>query len=89
MAILGEHVRVPEVLCRKFIKPGSLSRQSRSTPWNDIAAMLSCATEVRRSDLSVREKARLYATVAGFIEQVVRRAGTPFNVSRLWGRRSR
>lgn len=89
MAILGAHVRVPAVLCRKFLKPGSLSKQSRSTPWNDVAAALSCAAEVRRTDLSVRQKARLHASVAGYIKRTVVDAGIRRNPLRRLGMQPR
>lgn len=64
MAILGEHVRVPEVLCRKFIKVTSLSASWRRNWRTNIAATASCAREIRQSDLPIRQKARLHLTLA-------------------------
>lgn len=62
MAILGEHVRVPDVLCRKFIKVTSLSASWQRNRRANLAATMSCAREVRRSNLPIRAKARLHLT---------------------------
>jgi glycosyltransferase involved in cell wall biosynthesis len=71
MAILGEHVRVPEVLCRKFIKVTSLSASWRRNRRVNLAATLACAREIRRSDLGLREKIRLHMTAASVMKAFV------------------
>jgi glycosyltransferase involved in cell wall biosynthesis len=68
MAIIGEHARVPEVLCRKFIKLTSLSASWPRNRWNNAAATLSCSREIRRSDLSAAQKARLHLTIASVLK---------------------
>ena len=68
MALLGEHVRVPGVLCRKFIKVSSLSASWRRNRWTNAAATLSCAREILRSDLSLAQKGRLCLTIASVLK---------------------
>lgn len=60
LALLGPFVRVPEQLCCKFYKPGSLSRtwSFNAASWNAVA--LSCANEIRQSDLPLTEALPLY-----------------------------
>lgn len=59
MALLGEFVRVPETLCFKFYKPGSISRHwAFSLPqWYEASA--SCMREIWISELTTDEKMRL------------------------------
>lgn len=71
MAILGEHLRLPTVLCRKFLRMTSLSASWRRNRRANLAAALSCAREIRRSDLSPSEKARLYLTTASVMKAFV------------------
>jgi glycosyltransferase involved in cell wall biosynthesis len=68
MAILGEHVRVPGVMCRKFIKITSLSASWRRNHWTNLAAALACGREIRGSDLPFSRKLRLHATLAVVIK---------------------
>lgn len=68
MAIIGEHVRVPEVLCRKFIKVTSLSASWPRNRRRNAAATLSCAREIRSSDLSLFHKLRLHLTIASVLK---------------------
>jgi glycosyltransferase involved in cell wall biosynthesis len=72
MAILGAHVRVPGVMCRKFIKMTSLSASWRRNRWTNTAAALSCGREIRRSDLPLADKARLHGTLAAVIQAFMR-----------------
>jgi glycosyltransferase involved in cell wall biosynthesis len=63
LALLGEFVRVPEVLYRKRFRRESLSLQWSydAKRWNGAA--LSCARTILVSDLSVRERAMLLTTL--------------------------
>jgi glycosyltransferase involved in cell wall biosynthesis len=64
MALLGEHVRVPEVLCRKYIKITSLSASWRRNRRTNAAVAWSCGREIRQSDLPRAAKVRLHLTLA-------------------------
>lgn len=68
MALLGEHVRVPAVLCRKFLKESSLSESWRRNRRTNAAATLSCAREIRHSDLSLAQKVRLHLTITSVLK---------------------
>lgn len=59
MSLLGAFQRVPETLCFKFHKPGSLSPNWRFTRdhWNEAAA--SCMREIWNSELATHEKLAL------------------------------
>lgn len=59
MSLLGTFVRVPETLCFKYYKPGSLSRswQFGKAQWIEAAA--SCMREIWNSELSTPEKLAL------------------------------
>jgi hypothetical protein len=56
MALLGEFVREPEVLCVKNYKPSSVSRAWRFTRGDYAALALSCAREVARARVPLRLK---------------------------------
>jgi glycosyltransferase involved in cell wall biosynthesis len=71
MAILGEHVRVPEVMCQKFIRETSLSASWRRNRRTNAAATWSCGREIRQSDLSLGAKARLHLTLAGVLKAFI------------------
>jgi hypothetical protein len=72
MALLGEHVRVPEVLCRKYIKITSLSASWRRNRRTNAAVAWSCGREIRQSDLPRAAKARLHLTLASVIAAFMR-----------------
>lgn len=59
LGLLGEYVRVPEVLCFKRHQARSLSLTWRYTPRSWLAVAFSCAREIRGADLRAREKAAL------------------------------
>ena len=63
MAILGELHRVPEVLCQKFYKKTSLSKQWNHTPDKWKAAARSTVREIQQSNLDPWSKAALTACV--------------------------
>lgn len=63
LALLGEFVRVPELLCCKNYKKNSLSRSWSFGTWPWIAASLSCGREVCRSSLLLREKISLLSAI--------------------------
>lgn len=64
LALLGEFVRVPDVLYRKRYRSASLSRQWRYgvLPW--MAAYLSCARAIAAADLAAAERLVLLAALA-------------------------
>jgi len=63
MSLLGEFVRVPELLCTKIIRSQSLSRGWRfgARSWN--AVTLSAIGAVSRARIPIREKLALHATL--------------------------
>jgi glycosyltransferase involved in cell wall biosynthesis len=64
MSVLGEFVRVPEVLCRKHFRKQGLSHQWRSGLPPFLAAVQSVSRELRASDLGLRDKIALHASLA-------------------------
>ena len=63
MTLLGEFVRVPEALCVKTIKDGSVSRTWGSGPEHQGAVRRACVDEVRRSKLPWVQKVILIAEI--------------------------
>jgi glycosyltransferase involved in cell wall biosynthesis len=63
MSLLGEFVRVPEVLCHKYRKPGSLSRAWDFSPRQYYEATASCMRELWNSELTTEEKTVLTADI--------------------------
>lgn len=61
MALLGDFVRVPEVLCEKFYKPGSLSKRWSDTQEQQTALLRAGIAEIRRSELPLRQRLLLMA----------------------------
>jgi glycosyltransferase involved in cell wall biosynthesis len=59
MSLLGEFARVPETLCYKFYKQGSLSRSWEFSKKQFYEVSLSCMRELWNSELSSGEKFRL------------------------------
>ena len=80
LALRGEFVRVPEMLCEKFYKPGSLSKtwSHDDASWRALAR--AAIEEIRRSPLGPFEKAVLIASLQdrvklpGWLRHVGRRA---------------
>jgi glycosyltransferase involved in cell wall biosynthesis len=73
MSLLGEFVRVPEVLYRKIQREESVSQMwkhaarrywQRGPWWNPLAATLACANEIYRSRLFLIEKMLLHISLA-------------------------
>ncbi len=60
LSLLGQFVRVPEVLCCKVYKKSSLSRSWDFSARAWIAVALSCANEIRLSGLPFAEAVPLY-----------------------------
>jgi glycosyltransferase involved in cell wall biosynthesis len=56
MALLGDFVRVPEVLCWKFYKNGSLSKRWTHTPAEYAAVRKAALTEIWHSELPLWQK---------------------------------
>jgi glycosyltransferase involved in cell wall biosynthesis len=59
LCLLGEFVRVPEVLYTRIVRKTSLSRTWNYTARKFLAATLACGREIYRSRLSLVEKLRL------------------------------
>lgn len=64
MALLGESIRIPEILVEKHYQKNSLSRGWNYSPRHSLGAALSCAREIYQARLSPGESLRLYATLA-------------------------
>lgn len=74
MSLLGEFVRVPEQLCTKIYRPGSLSQSwDFSAPaWSAVA--LSAMGAVQRAEVPAREKLALQSVLAAFVGRRLQRA---------------
>ena len=59
MSLLGEFTRVPEVLCDKHYKAGSLSRTWARTPRQLFEVRCACMRELWNSELSSEDKLRI------------------------------
>ena len=75
MALLGESIRVPEVLVEKYYQSASLSRTWNHSPRHQLAAALSCAREIHQARLTLKESMRLYATLTRRCLSLIRRVG--------------
>ncbi len=56
MSLLGEFARVPEELCLKFYKPGSMTKNWTVSPQKNFEVFSACMTELWSSELSTAEK---------------------------------
>ena len=65
MSLLGEFVRVPEVLCYKFFKKGSLSKQWDFDDIHEKAVRRAIIEEIRRSPLGALQKLILISSIRG------------------------
>lgn len=63
MVLLGEAIRIPEILVEKYYQEKSLSRGWNFSPKHQLAALLACAREIHLARLPFNESRRLYATV--------------------------
>lgn len=73
MSLLGEFVRVPEILCHKFYKPGSLSRSWSFTDQQWLEVSASCMREIWISELPVEDKLRLAVPLMNWLHKPVGR----------------
>lgn len=64
MSLLGEFVRVPELLCHKFYKKGSLSRSWAFTREQFFEVRCACMRELWDSELTGEEKLRIALPLA-------------------------
>ena len=69
MSLLGEFARVPETLCHKFYKPGSLSRSWDFTKTENFEVSVACMREIWCSELTSEEKLQL---AVPFINRLVK-----------------
>lgn len=75
LALIGEFVRVPELLCHKFYKPGSLSRSWAFSSRQNYEAHAACMRELWNSPLGTREKLLLAGPLMQWLHQNVGLAG--------------
>lgn len=88
MSLLGEFARVPETLCHKFFKPGSLSKTWAFTREQRYEVTAACMRELWNSQLSTDAKLRLASQLMGDMETLrrkIHRIPTPF-LERLFKR---
>lgn len=74
MAVLGQFIRVPEILVFKTYMPDSLSKSWRRGIPDWIAVTLSCAREIHQSDLKPMAKAQVYACLERGIRERIKHA---------------
>lgn len=79
LSLIGEFVRVPEVLCTKYYLTGSLSKRWPQDDAQKLALRRSGIAEIRRSRLSPLRKARL----TGHLRRRVYGRGLPNGVKRV------
>jgi glycosyltransferase involved in cell wall biosynthesis len=65
MSLLGEFERVPEILCHKFYRPGSLSRSWTFSKKQFHEASASCMRELWNADIPTCEKIQLAVPMLG------------------------
>lgn len=75
LVLLGEAVRIPEILVEKYYKEKSLSRGWNFSPRHQLAVLLACAREVHLAKLPWRESSRLYATVVRLALRLIWKIG--------------
>jgi glycosyltransferase involved in cell wall biosynthesis len=75
MSLLGQFRRVPEVLCFKFYKPGSLSRRWEFSNQQWIEVAKSCLREIRNSELTTKEKDFLVRPLLDGLNRAFREGG--------------
>lgn len=64
MSLLGQFARVPQTLCFKYYKPGSLSRSWEFSRRQGYEVRAACMRELWNSDLTTGEKLRVTAPLA-------------------------
>ena len=67
MSLLGEFVRVDEILCKKFRKPGSLSRTWAFSMEQQYEVAAACMREIWISELSTDEKLKLAVPLGNWL----------------------
>jgi glycosyltransferase involved in cell wall biosynthesis len=70
MSLLGEFARVPEILCLKFYKPGSLSKSWAFSDRQNYEVSAACMRELWDSELSSDEKLELGVPLINWLAQV-------------------
>ncbi len=85
MSLLGEFVRVPELLCTKIYQPNSLSRSWDFSLFSWAAVTASAMSVVGRAPVPSREKLALYATLVQFLARHMWRR-VRRSPGRLWRR---
>ncbi len=76
LSLLGQFVRVPETLCFKYFKPGSISKNWAYKREQIIAANVSCMREIWNSDLSDAEKLQIAKPLLDFLLANTRQEGS-------------
>lgn len=73
MSLLGEFARVPETLCHKFFKPGSITKGWSFTREQQYEVAAACMRELWNSPLSTDQKIRLAAPLIERMESLGRK----------------
>lgn len=63
MLMLGEAVRIPEILVEKHYMKRSVSRAWNFSPRHQLAALLACVREIQMASIPISEKFQLYRVV--------------------------
>lgn len=63
MMLLGEAIRIPEVLVEKYYEEHSVSRGWNYSSRHQLAVVLACAKEIHNARLKLKESLRLYVTL--------------------------
>jgi glycosyltransferase involved in cell wall biosynthesis len=66
LSLVGEFVRVPEVLVEKRYRPGSLSATFKHSAWQWLGLYLGCVREIRRAKLPLAEELMIYRELVGY-----------------------
>lgn len=73
MSLLGEFARVPETLCHKIFKPGSLSKSWAYTKQQRYEVTAACMRELWNSPLSTDQKIQLASPLIERMESLARK----------------
>ncbi len=73
MSLLGEFARVPETLCHKIFKPGSLSKSWAATREQRYEVTAACMRELWNSPLTTDQKLRLATHLTEHLETLRRK----------------
>jgi hypothetical protein len=67
LSLLGPFVRVPEILCHKFLLPTSLSKTWANSPRQHYEVSAACMRELWNSELTTDEKLEVGVPLIGWL----------------------